>query len=106
MFDIDWTEAALEHYGDLENDPAKIGVLKAVSKALEYLEANPRHKSLQTHEYHTMKGPAGEKIFEAYAQNQTPGAYRIFFYYGPNEKDRKGTITRHVITLVAITPHL
>ncbi len=37
-----------------------------------------------------------EKIFEAYAEQSTPAAYRIFWYYGP-EKDQ--------ITVVAIIPH-
>jgi hypothetical protein len=37
-------------------------------------------------------------VFEAYAQNRTPGAYRIFWCYGP-DKD-KGDIT-----ITAITPH-
>jgi len=38
----------------------------------------------------------GEKVFEAYVQNKTPGAYRLFWCYGPD----KGQIT-----LIAITPH-
>ena len=38
----------------------------------------------------------GEKVFEAYAQQRTPGAYRVFWYYGPE---------RGMITIVAITPH-
>jgi len=36
------------------------------------------------------------KVFAAYAQNRTPGAYRIFWCYGPGKKD---------ITILAITPH-
>jgi hypothetical protein len=42
-------------------------------------------------------------VFEAYAQNNTPGAYRIFWHYGPDEtKAKKRT---PVITVVAITRH-
>ena len=37
-----------------------------------------------------------EEIFEAYAENKTPAAWRIFWYYGPNKKQ---------ITILAITPH-
>ena len=44
---------------------------------------NLRHPSLNTHEYKNFKGPDGEKIFEAYAQQNTPGAYRVFWFYGP-----------------------
>ena len=42
------------------------------------------------------KGTNGEDIFESYAQNNTPGAYRVFWFYGPGKKE---------ITVVAITPH-
>ena len=37
-----------------------------------------------------------EDVFEAYAENNTPGAYRIFWYYGPGKNQ---------ITILAITPH-
>jgi len=70
--------------------------LKAVSKTLKYLQENPRHPGLRTHQYYSLKGPAGEKIFEAYAEQDTPAAYRIFFYYGKS---------RGEIVVVAITPH-
>lgn len=69
---------------------------KAVTKALRFLRENPRHPSLQTHEYYSLKGPQGEKIFEAYAEQDTPVAYRIFFYYGTK---------RGEIVIAAITPH-
>lgn len=69
---------------------------KAVCKAIRLLSQNPRHPSLQTHEFTDLKGPNGEKVFEAYAEQRTPAAYRIFWYYGPEPKQ---------ITIIAITPH-
>jgi len=69
---------------------------KAVSKALAFLHENPRHPSLQTHEFSSFIGPHGEKVFEAYAEQDTPAAYRIFFFYG----QQKGEIV-----IVTITPH-
>ena len=60
------------------------------------METNLRHPSLCTHEYKSLRGPKGEKVFESYAQNQTPGAYRVFWYYG----EGKGSIT-----VAAIVPH-
>jgi hypothetical protein len=63
-----------------EKDPK----LKKVRKALGLLEINPRHPSLATHEFTSLSGPAGEKVFEAYVENRTPGAWRIFWYYGPD----------------------
>jgi len=32
-----------------------------------------------------LKRPGGEKIFEAYAEQSTPAAYSIFWYYGPDK---------------------
>jgi len=67
------------------------------------METDLRHPSLRTHRYLALSGPAGEEIFEAYAQNKTPGAYRVFFCYGPDE--RKGAKRVPVLTIIAITPH-
>lgn len=87
----------------LELDPARRAVCRQVRKALGYLETNPRHPGLNNHEFSSLLGRNGEKIFEAYAQNNTPGAYRIFWHYGPDVVvGRKPTA---VITIVAITPH-
>lgn len=47
------------------------------------METNLRHPSLNTHKYDTLNGPNGEDVFESYAQNKTPGAYRVFWHYGP-----------------------
>ena len=49
------------------------------------------------------KGRRGEEVFEAYAQNKTPGAYRVFFIYGPHEGEGKKRVA--IITIVAVTPH-
>jgi hypothetical protein len=87
----------------LEGNPVKAGLLKQVRKALGYLEADPAHPSLKSHEFTSIAGVNGEKIFEAYAQNNTPGAYRIFWHYGPDELHGKKRTP--VITIVAITPH-
>ncbi len=81
---------------ELENDPSKKSVLKVVTKTLALMETNLRHQSLNTQEFTSLKGPKGEKVFEAYVQQNTPAAYRIFWYYGP---------TKGFITIVAITPH-
>lgn len=70
---------------------------KAVSKALRFLANDPRHGSLKTHEYDSMDGPApGVKVWEAYAENDKPQAYRIFWSYHPKQGE---------ITILAITPH-
>ncbi|APB34553.1 hypothetical protein GlitD10_2223 [Gloeomargarita lithophora Alchichica-D10] len=61
------------------------GLFKQIAKALNFLQENPRHPGLNTHEYHSLPHPykPNDKVFEAYVQNKTPGAYRIFWCYGP-----------------------
>lgn len=98
MFELRFTPSANETLKDLEKNPAKTGLVKQVKKSLGYLQINPKHPSLNTHEYSTIPHPFGpkEKMFEAYAQNNTPSAYRIFWCYGPEKKQ---------ITIIAVTPH-
>lgn len=95
-FEILLTKQAEGDLAYLESNPALKKRHKAVLKALAYLQSNPRHPSLNTHKYTAISGPNKEEIFEAYAENKTAAAYRIFWYYGPNRKQ---------ITVVAITSH-
>ena len=95
-FKLFFTKEAVTNLKELESNPSKKKRAKAVKKALGYLELNPKHPSLNTHEYDLLSRQFGIKIFEAYAENKTPQAYRIFWHYGPDKKD---------ITIIAITPH-
>lgn len=99
-----FTPTADEQLSELETKPALKGVLKQVRKTLGYLETNLRAKSLQTHRHNALSMRYGREIFEAYAQNDTPGAYRVFWHYGDDEVDGKGNRIA-IITIVAITPH-
>ena len=94
-FELLYTPEAFEQYESLETNPSKEGTFKQVKKALEYLSINPKHKSLQTHKHYLKSLECGIEVFEAYAQNNTPGAYRIFFSYFGKSK----------ITIISITPH-
>lgn len=98
MFELIFTKAAKRHLKEIEKDSSKAGLCRQVKKSLGYLQTNPRHPSLNTHPYEAIDNPINlrEKAFEAYAQNNTPSAYRIFFCYGPDKKQ---------ITIIAITPH-
>jgi hypothetical protein len=108
-----WTEEAAGTYQDLrakaesalvsrnkskKKSSRQEGDFKQVKKCIDLLLENPRHPGLNTHEFASFTNlydPKG-KVFEAYAQQNTPGAYRVFWCYGP----RKGEIT-----IIAITPH-
>jgi hypothetical protein len=74
------------------------GLFKQVAKTVRQLVDNPRHPALSTHQYDSLPHPFDPKgkVFEAYAQNNTPGAYRVFWCYGPETGE---------ITIMAITPH-
>ena len=98
-----FTEEADKQLSELEKTPAKKGLLKQVRKTLGLLETNLKHPGLNTHEYQSLSGANGERVWEAYAQNNTPGAYRVFFHYGPDELDGKKRVP--VLTIIAITPH-
>jgi hypothetical protein len=87
----------------LSANPAKRGLNKQILKTLGLLELNTRHPGLNTHEYRSLEGVKGERVWEAFAQNQTPGAYRVFFHYGPDEVSGKRRVP--IVTIVAITSH-
>jgi hypothetical protein len=101
--ELRFTPEALRNLKELEATPAKARLLSQVYKTLGLLETNLRHPSLQTHQFRSLRGPVGEEVFEAYAQNRTPGAYRVFFFYGPDRVEGRKRIP--VLTIIAITPH-
>ncbi len=95
-FKLLFTDEAVSQLKTLKSNKGLQKRLKAVHKALAYLENNPRHQGLNTHKYSSLHGSNHEEVFEAYAENETAAAYRIFWHYGPGKK---------VLTIIAITPH-
>lgn len=113
-FTLKWIEAASEQYAVLKSAAEKArsnrerdqkskaskdeGLFNQVARAIQKLQQDPRHPGLNSHQYSDLEHPydPSEKVWESYAQNDTPGAYRIFWCYGPG---------RSVITIIAITPH-
>ena len=98
MFELVFTTSAQTKLDRLDRSPRSAGLVKQLKKTLGFLQTNPRHPSLQTHIFHSLEHPyqPHEKVFEAYVQQHTPAAYRLFWCYGP----RKGQLT-----ILAITPH-
>jgi len=96
LFQLRWSKEAEAAYHLLRSNPSEEKRYKAVKKTIGFLARNPRHNSLQTHEYVSLAGPHREKVFTAYAEQRTPAAYRVFWYYGPE---------KCVITILATTPH-
>ena len=113
-FTLVWLESSTDTFHELEAAARKSlesrqkstkakaskqeGLFKQLVKCVELLQANPRHPGLKTHEYISIENlySPDTKVFEAYVQNRTPGAYRVFCCYGSNKGE---------ITIIAITPH-
>ena len=91
-----WADAAKNTYLKLKTDPSQEKRYKAVKKAIIQLSKDPRYPGLQSQPYRSLYGTKGENVFESYAENNTPGAYRIFWYYGEQ---------RNTIFIFLITPH-
>jgi len=96
-FRLRFRPEAEDRLNALKSDKSKKAQYRAVLKCLGFMETDLKHNSLQTHEFTSMKGQNNEKVFTAYAQQNRPAAYRVFWHYGPGEKE---------ITIVTITPHL
>jgi hypothetical protein len=109
-FELKWTTEAARQYDEIQAAAGDItpreggkssrqaGLARQVNKTLALLQQNPKHPGLNAHPYSGYENPyePGKSAWEAYVQNKTPGAYRVFWCYGPG---------RGAITILAITPH-
>lgn len=101
-FELQYTKEAQSQLDALSKDKGLVKRFKSVCKALRFLAQDPTYPSLNTHKYESIEGPGKTEVFEAYAENKIPAAYRIFWCYYPPKKegDVIGTIT-----ILAIMPH-
>jgi hypothetical protein len=87
-------EVVMEHLAD---NPGYKVKRKKVVKALKLLrDAGPSYPGLHSHKYQSLHGPGGEDVFESYVENHTPGAWRVWWIYGPGSDE---------ITIVSVGPH-
>ena len=96
-FTLEFSEEAAAQLEHLRLDPALEKRREAVEETLGLMQTNLLHRSLQTHKMQSHKGPSGEQVWVAYAENRTPSAYRIYWYYD--------TTGRGTINVVTICPH-
>lgn len=80
--------------GNISKDDA--GLYKKWGKALKLLSANPRHRSLRTHDIEPLTVRYGEKVWQSYLENKTSGAMRMYWVYGPDKQS---------ITIIGLEPH-
>jgi len=104
-YQLRYAKSANKQFDDIQRkDAAKH---RKVVKCLRKLAEDPKQSGLNFHKYDSMLGPNGEEVWESYAENKAPAAWRVFWCYGPDERegnDPKGAVVK-IITVVAITPH-
>lgn len=93
--ELRFTKEAAKVLRDLEK-PSQRVKLKTVRKTLALLQEDPQYAGLQSHKYVSITSSDGSAVWEFYVENRTPGAWRIFWQYGPGSG---------VLTIVTIGPH-
>lgn len=91
------TPRALEQRTRLErSDPRKH---RKLNKALKNLRDNPRHPGLRAHKWEILKGkaPDGGDMWTAYVENNSPSAWRIFYFFDSRDPG--------LIYVTSIEPH-
>jgi hypothetical protein len=56
---------------------------KKIAKCMVLLGENPRHPGLGSHRFESFDAIYGERIWESYIENNTPSAWRIWWFFGP-----------------------
>jgi hypothetical protein len=64
--------------------------------AIKKLAMAPHYPSLNSHEIESLSKRYGMKVWESYLENNTSGARRMFWVYGPNQME---------ITIIGLDPH-
>lgn len=82
------------HSGKANKSEEKL--FKRLGKAFALISQNPRHPGLHSHEITALTARYGIKVWESYLENNTPGAGRVFWVYGPNQGD---------VTMIGVEPH-
>jgi hypothetical protein len=90
-----WKNLLEKHESGELKGPDKL-LFKKMVKALRFLEDDPRHNSLQSHEISSLSRRYGHKVWQSYLENNTPGAGRLFWVYGPGKSE---------ITIIGLEPH-
>lgn len=63
---------------------------------LKKLSVDPMYPSLHTHEIEPLSRRYGMKVWQSYLENKTSKARRMYWVYGPDQKD---------ITIIGLEPH-
>ena len=93
-FRITFTNSAAAQFERVEKlNPARA---RKVRRCLARLEINPKHPGLNSHKFVGIQSESGEDVWESYVENNTPSAWRVFWFYGPGTGE---------ITVIEIVEH-
>lgn len=92
---VQWTRLQNGHReGTLKKDDEQL--YNKWGNALKKLAEDPFYPSLQTHEIEVLSKRYGMKVWQSYLENKTSRAKRMYWVYGPDQKD---------ITIIGLEPH-
>jgi hypothetical protein len=86
--------------GTIDKDDTRI--FKQITKAIDFLSANPRHNSLNSHEIGLLSERYSKllgykcKVWQSCLENNTPGAGRVYWVYGSGKAE---------ISIIGLEPH-
>ncbi|PXX54571.1 hypothetical protein DFR70_12412 [Nocardia tenerifensis] len=103
-YELRFAPAAADALHSLTQRPNTATKLRKVRKALGLLQTDPLYPGLNSHRYQNFPGLEKEKIWDSYIENHTPGAWRVYWMYGPDIERAGEPIS--IITVLAIGPHL
>jgi hypothetical protein len=86
----------LKGYKQNKLDAQDRELFKKWTKSIDRLREDPFYPGPRTHEISDLTRRFGRKVFQSYLENNTPGAGRMFWVYGPGEGE---------ITVVGLEPH-
>jgi len=95
-FALAYTDEALRVLDDLTKPPTPPSSRKSRRHCGCSRDVGPSHPGLNSHKYQSLTGPNGEDVWESYIENRTPGAWRIWWLYGP---------TPDTLTILSLGPH-
>jgi len=95
MYKIKYTKEAIKNLTKLKKQGEKVK-LRKIKECIEKIQQAPRYPGLHTHKNESIKTYSDEDTFQSYVENKTPGAYRVFWHYGPDS---------YMITIISVTSH-
>jgi len=90
------TPEARQHLKEIASNPHFKGLEFQAKAALVKLVHNPKHSGLNSHKFYGLSKMFHMDVWESYIQNNTPGAWRIFWHYGAE---------KNMLTVLMITTH-